>query len=94
MCKKNCLCENSKYLESSIGDAIFLCDENIEMTKTVPTKSIQTKSTLTKIIPTSFFKKKLTCERENFITVDDRYYLLLLHKTLIKTTTKITTLLL
>ena len=78
MCKKNCLCENSKYLESSIGDAIFLCDENIEMTKTVPTKIIQTKSTLTKIIPTSFFKKKLTCKRD---------------KTLIKTTTKITTLL-
>ena len=65
VCEKDYICENGKYLESSIDDATFLCDENIEMTKTVPTKTIQTKSTLTETIPINFFKKKLTCKREN-----------------------------
>ena len=54
MCEKICIwnpstCtyENDKNLGNIIGDSVIMYDENMEQTKTVPTKS-----TSTKIVPT------------------------------------------
>ena len=35
-----CSCESDKYA-GSIGDSVVICDEIIEETKTIPTKTIQ-----------------------------------------------------
>ena len=52
-----CRCENGKYVGSIIDDSVIVCDEIIEETKTVlskstSTKTIPTNSTLTKNVPT------------------------------------------
>ena len=41
-----CNCKNGKYLGSIIDDSVITCNKITELTKTIPTKS-----TLTKIIP-------------------------------------------
>ena len=43
-----CSWENGKYIGSIIVDSVITCDEIIEETKTVPTKSISTKTILIK----------------------------------------------
>ena len=62
MCKKNylwnsatCSCKNDKYLGSTIGESLVICDEIIEETKTIPTKTIPTKPSLTKCTSTNFY---------------------------------------
>ena len=54
VCKKDCIlnpatcsCENGKYLGSIIDNSVITCDEIIGTTKTVPTKTVLTKSTST-----------------------------------------------
>ena len=37
-----CSCENGKYVGSIIVDSLIRCDEIIDITKTVPTKTIPT----------------------------------------------------
>ena len=51
-----CTCENGKYLESTVGDSVIMCDEIINATKTVPIKTV----------PTNINRKKVTCNLENF----------------------------
>ena len=57
MCEKyyiwnpsTCTSENGKYLESITGDSVITCDEIIEVTKTVPKKSVLTKCNPTKTL--------------------------------------------
>ena len=38
-----CTCENGKYLGSIINDSLITCDEIIEATKAIPTKTIAIK---------------------------------------------------
>ena len=52
MCKKDfiwnpatCSCKKGKYLTSAIDDPVITCDEIMETTKAVPTKTVPTKST-------------------------------------------------
>ena len=98
MCKKDyfwnpatCSCENGKHLASITNDSVITCDEIIEETKTIPTKTV----------PTNFNEKKVTCKTKNFyisltfllITIElliAVYYLLLPDKILSKTKTFIT----
>ena len=42
-----CSCENGKYLASIMDDSVIKFVENIETTKTVPAKTVPTKSTST-----------------------------------------------
>ena len=49
MCEKDyivnpatCSCENGKYLEGIIEDSLITCDETIEETKAIPTKTVPT----------------------------------------------------
>ena len=66
MCaKQNCIwnpstrgCENGKNIESIIGDSVIMCNEIIEVTKTVPTKTVPIRTISAKTIPTNFNKKK------------------------------------
>ena len=51
-----CGSENGKYFGSIIGHSVIMCDEIIEVTKTVSTKVVPTKT-----IPTYFNGKKETC---------------------------------
>ena len=37
-------CENGKYLENNIGDSAVVCDEIREVTKSISTKTVPTKS--------------------------------------------------
>ena len=37
-----CICENGKYLRSSIGDSVITCNGIIKATKTVQTRSSST----------------------------------------------------
>ena len=67
MCKTNhiwnhvsCSCENDKYLRSIIDDSVITCDEIIEETKTIPTKSISAKTIPTKITSTKTVLTKCT----------------------------------
>ena len=53
-------CENGEYIASIIYDSVVTCDQVIEETKTVPTKSSP------KIVPKNFNKKKETCKTKNF----------------------------
>ena len=39
-----CTCKNGKHARTVIGDSAITCDENIEATKTIPTKSIAIKN--------------------------------------------------
>ena len=57
MCKKIYIrnpatssCKNDKYLGSIIDDSVVTCDEIIDTTKTVPIKTVPTKSTSTKLL--------------------------------------------
>ena len=45
-------CKNGKYVGSITDDSVIMCDEIIEETKTIPTKSTSTETVLTKTIPT------------------------------------------
>ena len=56
-----CICDNGKYLNCIVGDSVNTCDEFLEETKTVPTKTLATKPVLT-----NFNKNKVTCEIEAF----------------------------
>ena len=63
MCKKiyiwspsACTCEKGKFLGSIIGDAVFMDDKIIELTKAIPTKTISK----------NFNEKKVKCKIENF----------------------------
>ena len=49
-----CTCENVKYLESIIGDSVITCNEIMKVMKT-----ISTKTTSSKTIPTNFNEKKV-----------------------------------
>ena len=40
----SCSCENGKYLRSIIDDSVNTCDEIIEETQTIPTKTVLAKS--------------------------------------------------
>ena len=51
-----CTCENNKYLGNIIGDLKVLCDEVIEVTKSVTTKNIK-KAAPIKTVPKNFNKK-------------------------------------
>ena len=42
-----CSCENDKYAGSIIDDSVVICNEIIDTTKIVPTKSTSTKCTST-----------------------------------------------
>ena len=50
-----CTCGNGKHLESIISDSLTTCDRIIELTKTVPTKTV-----LAKIVPTRTIPPKST----------------------------------
>ena len=48
MCEKGCIwnpCtyENGKHLRSVIGESVITCNEIVEVTKTVPTKTLYQK---------------------------------------------------
>ena len=50
-CGKNCIanpitccCKNGKYLTSIIDDSVIRCDQIIEITKAIPTKTTSTKT--------------------------------------------------
>ena len=47
-------CKNGKYVGSIIGDSEIICDEIIDTTKTIPTKSTSTKYVLRKCTSTNF----------------------------------------
>ena len=70
-------CKNGKYLGSIIGNSVITCDEIIEVTKTVSTK-------------TNKFLYFNHLFYDYNITLETCKYLLLLHKTLIKIRTFIT----
>ena len=44
----------------SIDDSVIVCDKNIEVIKTIPTKAIPTKTT-----STNFKEKKVNCKTKN-----------------------------
>ena len=50
-----CTCENGRYAGSITVDSVIRCDEIVEETKTIPTKSTSTKTILTKCTLTRFF---------------------------------------
>ena len=69
-------CKNGKYLGSIIGNSVITCDEIIEVTKTVSTKTTTTKTNKFLYFNHLFYDYNITLETCK--------YLLLLHKTLIK----------
>ena len=65
MCEKghiwnSCTCtyENGKHLESLIGDAVITFDETKKTTKNVPTRTVPTKTNLSKTFSTNFSEKR------------------------------------
>ena len=52
------LVKNGKYSGSIVSDLVIICDENIKVTKTIPTKTVAAKATSTKSTETNFNKKK------------------------------------
>ena len=50
-----CACEIDKYLKSIIGDLVLIRDENIEVTKTISTKTVSATS-----LSTNFNEEKVT----------------------------------
>ena len=50
-----CICENGKYLASTMDDSVITCDEVIE-----------SYSEEMKAIPTNFNKKNITCKAQSF----------------------------
>ena len=73
-----CNCGNDKYLERVINDSLVICEEILEVTKTTAKKD-------------NLLNRTFICFTHLFInyynTIDDRQYLLLLHKTWIKAKT-------
>ena len=71
-----CCSENGNFLRSITDDFVIMCDEIINRTKTVPTKTFPTKSTSTN------FYILLACLLINIalLVAASIYYLLLLHK--------------
>ena len=71
-----CCCENGNFLRSITDDFVIMCDEIINRTKTVPTKTFPTKSTSTN------FYILLACLLINIalLVAASIYHLLLLHK--------------
>ena len=65
-----CTCKNDKYLGSMIVDSVVICDEVIELTKAVPTKTFPTKAINTKTFSiktlTNFDRKKVAYKIETF----------------------------
>ena len=49
-----CSCENGKCIGSVIDDSVIMCDEIIEETKNILTKTV-----LTKIVPRNFNEKQV-----------------------------------
>ena len=65
MCEKghiwnSCTCtyENGKHLESLIGDSVITFDETKKTTKNVPTRTVPTKTNLSKTFSTNFSEKR------------------------------------
>ena len=56
-----CTCENGKYVGSITVDSAITCNEVIEVTKTVPTKTFSWKT-----VSTNFHREKVTYKIENF----------------------------
>ena len=54
-----CACEIDKYIKNVIGDSAVICEEIIEMTKPISTKTVPTK-----IISTKLFQEFLTKKRK------------------------------
>ena len=61
-----CTCKNGKYSGSIVSDSVIICDENIKVTKTIPTKTVAAKATSTKSTETNFNKKKVACKIKKF----------------------------
>ena len=61
-----CTCKNGKYSGSIVSDSVIRCDENIKVTKTVPTRTVAAKLTSTKSAATNFNEKKVTCKIKRF----------------------------
>ena len=38
-----CTCKNGKYSGSIVSDSVIRCDENIKVTKTIPTRTVAAK---------------------------------------------------
>ena len=53
-----CTYENGKHLESLIGDAVITFDETKKTTKNVPTRTVPTKTNLSKTFSTNFSEKR------------------------------------
>ena len=50
-----CSFKNGKYVRNTIDFSVITCDEIIEKTKAIPTKSTSTKTVLTKCTSTNFY---------------------------------------
>ena len=59
-----CTCDNSKYLETIFGHPVIMCDELIDVKKTLPT--VPTKTIPSKTVPTDFSEEKVTRKIESF----------------------------
>ena len=53
-----CTYENGKHLESLIGDSVITFDETKKTTKNVPTRTVPTKTNLSKTFSTNFSEKR------------------------------------
>ena len=62
-----CSFKNGKYMGNIIDFSVITCDEIIEETKTIPTKSTSTKTVLTKCTSTKTVLTK--CTSANFYTL-------------------------
>ena len=51
-------CKNGKYARNNIGDSVVICDEIIDMTKPIPTKSTSIKNVPTKCMSKIFLTKR------------------------------------
>ena len=60
------VCENGKYLESIINDAVITYSEIIEVARAVSAKAVSTKIISKKTISTNLNEKMVTCKMENF----------------------------
>ena len=56
-----CSCENDRYAGSIIEDSVIMCNEIIETTKPILTKTVPTKC-----IPTNVNERKVICKTKKF----------------------------
>ena len=62
-------CENGEYVANVIDNSVIPCDEIVEKKKkTLPTKSVSTKT-----VPTNFNEKNVTCKTKSFIFYQSFY---------------------